>query len=223
VTFDGFTADAFAFYTELKANNSKTWWLENKKRYEQSVAIPLNSLADQLEPEFGSVKVFRPYRDVRFSADKTPYKEHAALVIEQATGGGALYFQFSDVGFMIAGGAWQPAPDQLARFRAAVDDHRSIEHLEQVLADLENAGYVMGSDGALKTAPRGWRADHPKIDLLRRTSLAVAHHEPAADWMHTESCLPEIQDGWRTVQRWNAWLAEVVGPPDTPRSRPGRG
>jgi uncharacterized protein (TIGR02453 family) len=84
MTFEGFTVGIYDFYDELAANNNREWWLENKKRYEDLVRKPREQLVEQLEPEFGALKVFRAHRDVRFSADKRPYNEHASFV---STGG----------------------------------------------------------------------------------------------------------------------------------------
>ena len=72
--FSGLDPDAVEFFRELRADNTKEWWTANKDRYERSVRGPFEALATALEPEFGAVKIFRPYRDVRFSADKSPYK-----------------------------------------------------------------------------------------------------------------------------------------------------
>ena len=77
----GIPADAVAFYAELEANNTKDWWTANKERYERSVREPFAALTDALADEFGEARIFRPYRDVRFSADKTPYKTNAAATV----------------------------------------------------------------------------------------------------------------------------------------------
>ncbi len=71
--FRGWTAEAIEFYEGLEADNSKTYWNENKSVYENLVLRPMTELLDELAPEFGEAKLFRPYRDVRFSADKAPY------------------------------------------------------------------------------------------------------------------------------------------------------
>ncbi len=76
MAFSGFADEAFTFYEGLLADNSKPYWTSHKEIYERHVRAPLTELCAELEEEFGAVKLFRPYRDVRFSKDKTPYKTH---------------------------------------------------------------------------------------------------------------------------------------------------
>lgn len=77
--FKGIPADAFDFFEELAADNNKAWWTENKARYESNVRGPVEALLTDVEKEFGPAKIFRPYRDTRFSKDKTPYKTNLVL------------------------------------------------------------------------------------------------------------------------------------------------
>jgi uncharacterized protein (TIGR02453 family) len=207
--FEGLHRDAVSFYAELRADNTKTWWTANKARYDRAVRGPFEALAAELEPEFGAVKIFRPYRDVRFSADKTPYKLHIGMV-SQATI--AHYLQLSEEGLMVGGGMYDVPPAALARFREAVDDARSAEDLDALLADLHSAGFELSRDDALKTAPRGYRADHPRLDLLQLRRLAVGRRESPADWMWTPDAYDVIADDWRTVSTWCAWLTDTLGP-----------
>src|SRR3712207_2500424 len=81
VSFTGFPDEGLVFYEGLEADNSKTYWTEHRHLYEECVRTPMQALADELAPEFGSPKLFRPYRDVRFSHDKTPYKTHQGAVL----------------------------------------------------------------------------------------------------------------------------------------------
>jgi len=79
--FKGWPAEAFDFYEGLEADNSKTYWTEHKATYDEKVLAPMVDLLAELEDEFGPTKVFRPYRDVRFSADKSPYKTNLGAVL----------------------------------------------------------------------------------------------------------------------------------------------
>ncbi len=76
--------DALSFYAELRENNTKKWWTADKRRYDENVAETFAALGDELSGEFGPMKMFRPYRDVRFSADKSPYKLHIGMVSRSA-------------------------------------------------------------------------------------------------------------------------------------------
>jgi uncharacterized protein (TIGR02453 family) len=216
--FEGFGEAALEFYEGLAADNSRTYWQAHREVYERAVAAPLAALAEELEPEFGGVKIFRPNRDLRFSADKRPYKEHASLVAgyDVAHPGSGLYLSLSRTGLVLGGGYHEPARDQLDRFRQLQDDAEVAADLDQTLHSLASAGFRLMEEGSLKTAPRGWPRDHPRLDLLRLTHLVViAYHEPAA-WLVERRCLDVVRDGWRTVSTWNSWLERHVGPSTQP-------
>jgi uncharacterized protein (TIGR02453 family) len=215
-SFEGFGERALDFYEGLAADNSRTYWQANQDVYREHVAEPLRALAAELTVEFGEPKIFRPYRDLRFSADKRPYQEHASMTVVRDDGGG-LYLALSADGLLLAGGYYQPSRDQLECFRRLQDDPDVAADLDAELRALAERGYPLGGEDMLKSAPRGWPRDHPRIDLLRRTRLIVgARHEPA-EWLHSRACLDVVRDGWRVVDTWNAWLHANVGP--TPQER----
>lgn len=220
--FEGLDRDAVSFYAELRADNTKTWWAANKDRYDKVVRGPFEALGAELEPEFGAVKIFRPYRDVRFSADKTPYKLHIGLVSQARA---AHYLQLGEEGLMLGGGIYDVPAAALARFREAVDDPRTAEDLDALLSELRGAGFELLRDDALKTAPRGYRADHPRLSLLRLKRLAVGRREPPADWMWTPGAYDIIAEDWRVVSTWCDWLTDTLGAAvleAAPSSRGGR-
>jgi uncharacterized protein (TIGR02453 family) len=212
----GLNPDAFAFYAELEQNQNREWWLANKRRYDENVKAPVERLVDALGGEFGPLKIFRPYKDVRFSADKRPYKDHLGLVTADAASGGdpsTFYLQLSQHGLMLAGGLYQPDRAQLARFREIVDDNRLVGDLEATLDEVGEHGFSIMTDDALATAPRGYRADHPKIGLLRLKRLAIAAQHAPADWMTGPELVDRVRAGWRTVRVWNDWLMENLPRP----------
>lgn len=208
----GLDPDVFAFYAELEQHQTREWWLANKRRYDDTVKAPVERLVDALGGEFGPLKIFRPYKDVRFSADKRPYKDHLGLVSADSSAG-TYYLQVSHQGLMLAGGQYQPSREQLARFREICDDNRLVGDLEATLDEAAEHGFAIMTTDALATAPRGFRADHPKIHLLRLKRLAVAaDHEPA-DWMTGPELVDRVRAGWRVVREWNTWLAENLPAP----------
>ena len=79
--FEGWPEEALEFYEGLTADNSKAYWTEHKAVYEDKVLYPMTELVEELAAEFGEAKIFRPYRDVRFSPDKSPYKTHIGAMI----------------------------------------------------------------------------------------------------------------------------------------------
>lgn len=208
MAFRGLDPDAPAFFRELAENNTKAWWTANAQRYAENVRVPFEDLAAELEPEFGDIKIFRPYRDVRFSADKTPYKTHIGMVTRSPV---AHYLQLSERGLLLGGGVYDVPPPALARFREIVDDDRLATGLERVLAQLEQAELSPMTDDALRTAPRGYPIDHPRIDLLRLKRLAVGGEDAPADWMWRPDAFEIISESWRSVSVWCTWLADNVG------------
>ncbi len=219
--FDGLDPDAPRFFAELAIDNTREWWAANKARYDTAVRGPFEQLAAELEPEFGDLKVFRPYRDVRFSADKTPYKLHIGMVSQAPI---AHYVQLSETGLLVGGGVYDVPAPALARFRELVDDDRRGPEVEGVLTALAGDDLTLMTDGALRTAPRGYPIDHPRIALLRLKHLAVGRTEALADWMWTPDAFDIISDAWRAVSVWNRWLAENLGDlvMRPGRERPGR-
>jgi len=204
--FKGFGTDACRFYEELADDNSRAWFAANRARYEAEVRAPLEYLLDDLADEFGEGKVFRANRDIRFSKDKSPYKTNAAAVIEASGGAHALYMQISAEGLMVGGGAYVLAGEPLDSLRAAIDDDRTGAELERIVADLHAAGAQTGSHEQLKTAPRGYPKDHPRIDLLRNKGIIGWWEHPPRRWLHTAQARNRVADAWRRLGPLNAWL-----------------
>lgn len=107
--FAGFPLIGLDFYEDLEADNSKAFWTANKETYERAVKQPMTALVADLEPAFGSAKIFRPYRDVRFAKDKSPYKTAQGAVVRAAPGVG-WYVQIGAAGLYIGGGFYQGSP-----------------------------------------------------------------------------------------------------------------
>ena len=209
--FEGFGAGVVRFYEELAANNTRDWWHANKARYERHVRAPLEHLLEDLRGEFGEAKVFRPNRDTRFSKDKSPYKTAAAAVIGQAHGGiGTLYLQVSADCLMVGGGAYTPDGEHLARLRAAIADDKTGPELDEIVAEIRRGGGEVGAHEELKTAPRGYPADHPRIELLRLKGIIGWYDHPAGPWLQSAAARDQVADGWRSLSPLNAWLATNV-------------
>jgi uncharacterized protein (TIGR02453 family) len=205
--FQGFGDGAVRFYDELAANNTRDWFHANRRWYERDVRAPLEHLLADLAAEFGEGKVFRPNRDTRFSRDKSPYKTNAAAVIEPTTDGAhALYLQVSADGLMVAGGAYMLGGDELARYREAVADDRRGPDLAGIVARLERAGAEIGAHEQLKTAPRGFPKEHPRIDLLRMKGITAWFEHPLERWLFTPKARDRVADDWRAIGPLNAWL-----------------
>jgi uncharacterized protein (TIGR02453 family) len=211
MTFDGFPAEAVGFYERLEADNSRSFWAAHKAEYERYVRDPMIALADELAAEFGPATVFRPHRDIRFSADKSPYKTYQGLFVQQVPGTG-LYAQVSADGILASGGFHSHAPDQVERYRQAVDAERSGAALDGIVSRLERDGLSVGGD-QLKTRPRGIAADHPRLDLLRYRSLTASRDWPPGPEVSGRQALDAIRQAWQQLIPLCAWLGEHVGGP----------
>jgi len=213
VTFRGWPSEALEFYEGLAADNSKTYWAEHKSVYEAQVRAPMVELLAALEPEFGPGKIFRPYRDVRFSPDKSPYKTHLAAWL---TAGG--YLQLSAEGLAAGCGTYEMAPDQLDRYRRAVAADRTGAELTELIATIERARIGVHGRGSLKTAPKGYPKDHPRLDLLRHKGLIAYREWPPAAWLGTAATKNRIIEFLRTCRPLRQWLDTNVGPSSIPRA-----
>ncbi|SPT58263.1 DUF2461 domain-containing protein [Actinomadura madurae] len=208
----GFTDEAFSFYEGLQADNSKSYWTSHKDVYERHVREPLIELCAVLEDEFGAVKLFRPYRDVRFSKDKSPYKTHQGGHTSEG-----FYLQVDADGLMVAGGMYAPTPDQLRRYREAAGSDTDGAELQAIVDDLRGASMEIAGD-RLKTRPRGTPPDHPRLDLLRHRSLYAHEGWPADPWMaDAEEVAARVRTSWRRLRPLVDWGREHIGPPDFTR------
>jgi len=208
VTFKGWPDRALDFYDGLEADNSKAYWLGHKDVYERDVKAPMESLLAELAPEFGETRLFRPYRDTRFSRDKSPYKTAIAAMI------GDGYVQLSASGLMAGAGMYHMAADQLERYRAAVASDGPGRKLQDVVDSLGAARLEVAAMESLKTAPRGYPKDHPRVELLRRKGLVAMKAWPVASWLGTAGAKKRVVDVFRATAPLLDWLHTHVGPSD---------
>jgi uncharacterized protein (TIGR02453 family) len=212
--FRGWSDEALDFYRGLEADNSRSYFQAHKAVYDEQVRAPFEALSEQVADEFGPLHLFRPNRDTRFSHDKSPYKTRCYAVAE-GEHGETWYVELSAAGLSVAAGFWMMANDQLARYRAAVDDDASGAELVEVVAGLRRARLTIEGH-ALKTAPRGYRRDHPRVELLRHKSLAGLRRFEPAPWLGTAGAARRIVTVWRAAAPLNTWLATHVGPSTEP-------
>jgi uncharacterized protein (TIGR02453 family) len=212
--FRGWSDAALDFYRRLEVDNSRPFFAANKAVFETEVRAPFEALSELVADEFGPLKVFRPQRDIRFSKDKTPYKTRCYAVGEGA-GGTHYYVEVSADGLSAGAGYWMMANDQLGRYRAAVDDEVTGDELAAAVAEVR--GEKLRIEGhALKTAPRGYPRDHPRIELLRHKSLAAFRSWTPGKWLGTKAAGDRVIGAWRASAPLVAWLDAHVGPTTEP-------
>ena len=210
--FTGFPVAALDFYDDLELDNTRSFWEAHRHVYEESVRRPMLELTAALSDEFGQAKVFRPYRDVRFAKDKTPYKTHqgAFVAVGAATG---WYVQIGAPGVRVGAGWYRAEAPDLARIREAIDTEHSGQELEKIIAKLERQGFGVSGD-QLKTTPRGYPKEHPRIDLLRYRSLALGKSYGFEEVIHGPQLLDVVRKDWRRLRPLVEWVAarvDVIG------------
>ena len=204
MTFDGFPEEALEFYEGLEADNTKAYWTDHKSVYDNAVVAPMKALLDSLS-EWGEAKMFRPYRDVRFSKDKTPYKTRQYAVIEGPT---ALYVGIDAHGLHLGGGVFHTTTEQVARLREAVAGQRGAA-LVKALDALRAAGFEVGGD-QLKRVPKPYEPDHARAELLKhKTLISWVDHAPA-EWLHTPAARDRVVEAWTAVGPLRSWLEKNV-------------
>src|SRR5256886_14139072 len=164
--FTGWKGAFRGFFLGLRTNNNKAYFEAHRRQYEDEVKAPLVALLQELGADFGPPRrVSRPYRDIRFSADKSPYKLNIYADLER---GG--YIALDAEGLVAAGGRYMLEDGQLRKLREAIASDRSGKQLVAIVSDLRKKGYqVEGQE--LKRVPPPYPQDHPRADLLRHKRL----------------------------------------------------
>src|SRR5579872_215577 len=191
MAFDGFPKDFFAFFRELKANNERPWFEANKQRFRDSVQAPMAEFIAAMAPRLRKISknfvadprpnggsMFRIYRDIRFSRDKRPYKEHAACHFRHAAAkdvhAPGFYMHFAPDEVYFGGGMWMPEPEALAKIRDSIVKKPAA--WKAVKADRKFARTFDEVDGAaLSRPPRGFDPEHPLIEDIKRKSFFAMH------------------------------------------------
>ncbi|MWV48631.1 TIGR02453 family protein [Rathayibacter sp. VKM Ac-2803] len=197
MTFTGFGTDASAFLAALTKDNSRQFFDEHRQEYVEVLRQPLEDLLAEAEAEYGPGRVMRPNRDVRFSHDKSPYRTSASM---WAGSVGGVYLSVNAAHLEVGGGLYEPSRDQLARARAAIDSvPTAASRLAEIVDALTSAGFELAGP-SLKTAPRGYDRDHPRIALLRLKHYAALTRLPVT------APPAAIKDAWSAVEDLIAWV-----------------
>jgi uncharacterized protein (TIGR02453 family) len=213
--FAGWPKPALQFFHGLKKDNSKTYFEAHRQVYEEQVRQPMEALVAELERDLGpdlEIKIFRLNRDLRFSPDKRPYKEHLGAYL--SSGATGLYLQVSNDGLYLAIGSHELAPDQLTRFRDAVAG-KDGEKLARIVAALIKDGYQV-TEPSLKRIPSGYPADHPRGELLRCKGLMASRSWKPGPWLQTVEAKDRVRQAIKDSKPLTGWLDAQVGPSREP-------
>ena len=222
--FAGFGPEVRKWFQGLEADNSREYFVASRDFFEESVRGQMEALLTELSETFGGeVKMFRQNRDIRFSADKSPYKTNTyGVVYGSGIAVHGLYASISARGLVAGSGYHVMARDQLDRYRGQVSDDTSGPELMKLVASAEKAGLELWGE-SLATAPRGYPKDHERIELLRRKSLSLGATLNFGSGIGRTDGLRFVTKTWRAAAPVTGWLDEHVGASTMPVNRPRRG
>ena len=209
----------FTFLKQVKKNNNRNWFNANKETYiEQHAAVVAFADAviarmnkyDKIETPSGKKAVFRIYRDVRFSKDKSPYKTHFGMHMSRATKmlRGGYYFHIEPGKCFVGGGFWDPNPDDLKHIREQIAIHP--KPLSKILDSKDfkkNFGKLEGEK--LVNVPRGFEKDHPAADLLRYKQFLISKNIPEKV-LTSKKGLDEVVNGFRAMRPFFDYMSDIL-------------
>ena len=218
--FEGFADDQAKFFRAVAKNQNRDWFQAHKAELEEGWTGPMKLLVAELltaidrqypHCDLGEPKIFRIFRDVRFSKDKSPYKTHiGAYIPTKRTGSSmsapaALYVHVGIERFAAAG-YYQMEGADLARFRAAVADDARGKELVKILAKLEKKGFTIASHGEAKRVPKGFDPEHPRAGLLKYKGLIASFPKFSKGLLASRALVEMLVKGSKDVAPLVEWL-----------------
>jgi len=228
MAFTGLPRDYFAFFSELKENNNREWFNDNKPRFRESVQEPLAAFVEAMAPRLKKISrhfvadprlnggsVFRIYKDVRFSKDKSPYKTHGGVQFRHARGKDAhapgFYVHLAPDEIFYGGGIWHPPAPQLLNIREAIRDKGKSWSTAITGAAFKKRFKGVRGEG-LTRPPRGFGGDHPLIeDIKRKSFFAMAEGKPAR--AKKPAFADDVAAAMRDGKPLMKFLCDAVGAP----------
>jgi uncharacterized protein (TIGR02453 family) len=203
------------FLKKLKQNNSREWFNDHKPKFleeQTKVKSFYNALYERLNThdDIEKLKLFRIYRDVRFSKDKTPYKPHFAGHFVRGTKHlrGGYYLRIRPGESFLAGGFWEPNKEDLLRIRKEFEmDASEIREIINNKNFVRHFGKLEGS--SLKTAPRGFDKEHPAMDLIRMKQFIVTRNFTDKEVL-ASNFLEEINNSYKAMRPYFNYMSEVL-------------
>jgi uncharacterized protein (TIGR02453 family) len=203
--FTGFPQEAFDFFEQLVLHNNRDWFHAHQEVYERACRDPMKQLVAELGANSARTKISRINRDVRFSRDTSPYRTYIAAGVN------GNYISISPAGLYVGTGIYKPEPAALERFRRAIDDDHSGRLLQRIITSLRRKHYQVDTHERLMSAPRGYPADHPRIELLRMKGIFAGKTFAPASWLSTPKALQRIKQVMNEVSPLAEWLRDHVG------------
>lgn len=198
--FNGFPQEAFDFFEQLALYNNRDWFHAHQEVYERACREPMKQLVAELGANPASTKLSRINRDLRFSRDTLPYRTYIAAGVS------GNYISLSAAGLYVGAGLYKPEPAALERFRGVIDSNVSGRPLQRIVTSLRRKGYHVDTHERLRSAPRGYAADHPRIELLRMKGIFAGKTFAPASWLSTRRALQRIRRAVNDVRPLADWL-----------------
>ncbi|MGB3363235.1 MAG: DUF2461 domain-containing protein [Thermodesulfobacteriota bacterium] len=225
-SFNGFTKSTFKFFKELENNNTREWFEENRGVFEKNVLEPAQEFVMQmgerlkvLSPKIVAIpktdkSIFRIYRDVRFSKDKTPYKTHLGIFLwegpRKKLGNPGFYLQLDKSQILIAGGLYQLPSELTKSYRDAVSDPKKGAEIRKILKKItKNPSYKLGGNH-YKRIPRGYDPDNPNSDLLLHNGLYAYQEGPIPEEVHSRDFLDYSFKVFNDMLPLHSWIRDNV-------------
>jgi uncharacterized protein (TIGR02453 family) len=203
--FTGFPPEAITFFKQLARHNNREWFQTHKDVYEQACREPMKALVADIGPGLGATKITRINRDIRFSNDRSPYRTYIAAGVR------GNYVSLSTEGLYVGTGMYKPEPAALQRLRAAIDSDASGRALHKIVTSLRRKGYTVDTHDTVASAPRGYSADHPRIDLLRMKDIFAGKTFAPQPWLSTPKAIDRIRRVMTDIKPLGDWLRQHVG------------
>ena len=222
MSFQGFDRNAPQFFHELAAEMNREWFEVNKPRYQAQWVEPLGELLDEVAGKLAKVyaplklgdpKLFRIYRDTRFSKDKSPYKTHVAGVLPLSSkkpidgGCAALYFHYGIEEEYVGVGTYFFDDRQVVAWRRFVAADKTGNEIAGIVGKLRKAGYTVGGHDDYKKVPKGFAPDHPRAEFLKMRGLTAGFPEIPRGLLHDRKLVDWLVRHGRATAPMVTWLA----------------
>ena len=221
--FDGFPAQSLRFLNDLQRHNERDWFNQNKQIYRDFVEQPAKAFAEELAQALSSItrrpmsfKLFRIYRDVRFSKDKTPYNTHIHMSFfcaedadKSCSEKPAFHFGLETDRLFCGCGYFTFTPELLLEYRQVVGNRAHGESLQTLIDSLTHSGFSL-HEPELKRVPPGFDKDHPQAELLKRKGLVLWHEEPLSDIVNTPALIRHVMQRYQSMRPLYRWLTQLV-------------
>jgi uncharacterized protein (TIGR02453 family) len=219
MSFEGFSKEGITFFQQLATHQDRDWFKANKQRYQALWEEPLDALFEDLRPslekQFNPLKleppkVFRIYRDVRFSKDKSPFKTHVGGMIAGKGGheAGAPAAVYLHLGLEESTGAghWFFMPDKLVAFRKLVANDKTGAELQKKVEGLKKKGFSFSAMEETKRVPKGFEPDHPRAELLKLKGLGMMFPKIPASVRYSKKLAPWLLEHTALAAPLVTWL-----------------